>query len=114
MRIPAAFLRSRGRWLRCKLTGAAATAYLQLHTGDPGAAGTSNQATTTTRKSATFANNRNTSAVRWTGVNDGETVAWLSAWDAATNGNLLGKGKLASPVAERGTPITFNKGTITY
>ena len=30
------------------------TAYVKLHTGDPGAAGTSNAATETTRKSASF------------------------------------------------------------
>lgn len=71
--------------------------WLKLHTGDPGDAGTSNASAETTRKEATYGEatagaSDLTGAVEWpswpVGAN-GETITWVSVWDAETNGNCL-------------------------
>lgn len=69
--------------------------YVKLHTGDPGAAGTANAATETTRKLATFAaasgGVANTSAdMVWTSVAGTETISYVSFWSAVTSGTFLG------------------------
>lgn len=82
-----------------------AAVYVQLHLGDPGAAGTSNPAANTTRQQATFgaaASSRaisNTVAVEWTSVPNTETYSWISLWDASTSGNFLGRDDLSSSAA---------------
>jgi hypothetical protein len=75
--------------------------YLQLHTGDPGEAGTGNAATETTRKAASFGSASSgsitTSAtVEWTNVSTTETYTHWSAWDASTSGNCLWYGALSA------------------
>lgn len=75
--------------------------YLQLHTGDPGEAGTSNAATETTRQAASFGSASSgsitTSAtVEWTNVSTTETYTHWSAWDASTAGNCLWYGALSA------------------
>lgn len=79
--------------------------WVKLHTGDPGAAGTSNAATETTRKQGTFGDAAasgaitNTAAVEWTNVSTTETYAWVSLWSASTNGTFLGSDELSSSAA---------------
>lgn len=75
--------------------------YLKLHTGDPGEAGTSNAATETTRKAASFGSASSgsitTSAtVEWTNVSTTETYTHWSAWDASSAGNCLWYGALSA------------------
>jgi hypothetical protein len=76
-------------------------AYVQLHTGDPGEAGTSNVATETTRKSASF-NAASSGAIstsatlEWTNVAATETISHWSLWDAASSGNCLWYGALSA------------------
>jgi len=81
-----------------------AAVWVKLHTGDPGAAGTSNPATETTRKQATFAAASNgvtttTADLDWTGVAATESYSHWSAWDASTGGNFLFSDQLDAPVA---------------
>ena len=80
---------------------AAAGSYLQLHTGDPGEAGTSNVASESTRKAVSFAaasggSMASSGTVEWTNVAATETVSHWSLWDASTSGNCLWSGALAS------------------
>ena len=83
---------------------AVANVYLQLHTGDPGEAGTANAASETSRQAATFAaasgGSMATSATAgWTSVAATETYSHWSLWDASTGGNALWSGALASSAA---------------
>jgi len=80
------------------------TAYLQLHLGDPGEDGTANAATETTRKvvsfgSASGGSMASSATVEWTNVAATETVSHWSLWDAASAGNCLWSGALASSAA---------------
>lgn len=76
--------------------------YVKLHTGDPGAAGTSNAATETTRQAATFGSAAasgaisNTVAMSWTGLAATETISHVSFWTASTAGTFLGSDDLPS------------------
>lgn len=79
--------------------------FLQLHVGDPGAAGTSNQAGDTTRQAPTFSAAgsgaiTNSAAVEWTNLQmtgASETVSHWSAWSASTAGTFLFSDDLATP-----------------
>ena len=81
-------------------------AFVQLHTGDPGAAGTANASAETTRKALTWAAaaaaSRSIAATLptwtpWTAGN--ETITDVSVWSAVTDGNFLYSYELATPVA---------------
>ena len=82
-----------------------AAMYVKLHTGDPGAAGTSNAATNTTRQQATFGSAAasgaisNTAAVEWTSVSTTETYTHVSLWTASSGGTFLGSDDLSSSAA---------------
>jgi hypothetical protein len=91
------------------LTGTASwtaptTVYIKLHTGDAGEAGTTNAATETTRKAASWSaassGSISTSAtLEWTNVAATETYSHWSAWDNSTAGNCLWTGSLSSSAA---------------
>jgi hypothetical protein len=82
-----------------------AAVYVQLHLGDPGAAGTSNVAANTTRQAATFGSAAatgaisNTVAIEWTSVPNTETYTHVSCWTASSNGTFLGSDDLSSSAA---------------
>jgi hypothetical protein len=81
-----------------------ADAYLKLHTADPGEAGTTAAATEATRKVVTFSaassgSMTSSATVEWTNVSTTETYSHWSLWDAATAGNCLWSGALASSAA---------------
>lgn len=84
---------------------ASAAVYAQLHTGDPGAAGTSNVATETDRVQATFGSAAasgaisNTAAITWEDVAATETITHISLWSASSGGTFLGSDDLASSKA---------------
>lgn len=69
--------------------------YGRLHTGDPGAAGTANGSSETTRKAMTFAAaaagaRAQTGTVSWAGWSaGGQTITHVSYWSAATGGTFL-------------------------
>jgi hypothetical protein len=78
------------------------TPYLQLHTGDPGSAGTANVSAETERKAPTYAAPSGTSitapAVSWAAWDAGsETITHVSMWDAASGGNFKMSAALADP-----------------
>jgi hypothetical protein len=103
------------KWLGM-LGGTAYTApsatYVQLHTGDPGSAGTSNVSSVTTREAVTWgspsagsisASNTPTWS-SWAGTN-GEIVTDISVWDASTSGNFLFSAPLAGAAYDFTCPV---------
>lgn len=74
--------------------------WVKLHTGDPGAAGTANAASNTTRQPASFssaaaAGTITTSGdVTWTSVSQTESYSHVSFWDASSGGNFLASDNL--------------------
>lgn len=83
---------------------AVTTLFVQLHTGDPGANGTANVSSVTTRPSLNYgaASAGSQSAIatlpswtNWAGTN-GEVVTHISVWDAASSGNFYYSAALAS------------------
>lgn len=94
--------------------------YVQLHDGDPGAAGTSNVSSVTTRPEAVFAAPSNGSMgldntptwSNWAGDN-GEEVTHVSLWDASSSGNFLLSAALsASKVINTGDTLTLTAFTV--
>jgi hypothetical protein len=93
--------------------------FVQLHTGDPSEAGTSNVATETTRKSVTGAA---AASGTFTSVNDltwasypaDETLTHISIWDAAAAGNCWWTGALSSSkVVTTGDTFQILTGALT-
>jgi hypothetical protein len=73
---------------------------VKLHTGDPGAAGTSNAAAETTRKAVTCSAASsgaitNSADIAWVSVSTAETYTHVSFWSATTAGTFLGSDDLA-------------------
>jgi hypothetical protein len=80
------------------------TVYVKLHTGDPGEAATSNAATETTRKAASWSAASSGSiatdaTIEWTNVSTTETYSHWSLWDASSGGNALWTGALSASAA---------------
>jgi len=72
---------------------------VKLHTGDPGAAGTTAAAGETTRKAVTFSAASggaitNSAALTWTSVSTTETISHVSFWSDITAGTFLGSDAL--------------------
>lgn len=82
----------------------AAYTWVKLHVGDPGSAGTSNPATETTRKQATFSAaasgaTANTGALTWTSVAGSEDYTHFTIWTLSAAGTFGGSGTVtANPV----------------
>jgi hypothetical protein len=96
---------------------AVATAYLQLHTGAPGSAGTANVATETTRKAVSFGVASagaiaNDVAVTWTGIAGSQDATHWSLFDASSAGNFLGSGTITASAYTAGDTLTFAIGDI--
>jgi len=95
-------------------TGPAAI-YAQLHIGDPGAAGTSNPASNTTRQAVTLGAASggaisNDSAPSWTSVPAAEDYTHVSLWDASTAGNFLFSGTITANSVAIGDTFTVAVG----
>lgn len=80
-----------------------ATPYIQLHTADPGAAGTTSIAGNATRKSVSFGAASggamsNDAAISWTTgeVDTSEDYTHWSLWDAAAAGNFIMSGTMTA------------------
>lgn len=95
--------------------------YIQLHTGDPGAAGTSNVAGNATRKDLTSAMGTasggaitNTSAITWTTgeVDTSEDYTHVSFWDASTSGNFISSGLNTANAVTSGDEYTIPIGEL--
>jgi hypothetical protein len=101
---------------------AIATPFLQIHTGDPGAAGSANISSVTTRKAITFAaaasgsmsaNGTLPSWPTWAGTNN-ESVTHVSFHTASSGtGNFKRSAALSAPVV-MATGNTLNITAITF
>lgn len=97
---------------------AVTTAYIQLHVGAPGANGTSNTATETTRKSVSFASASAGSMasdadVTWTNIAGSQDATHFTLWDASTSGNFLGSGAITANAYTAGDTYTIPSGSLT-
>lgn len=93
--------------------------YVQLHTADPGTAGTSSVASNSTRKQITFASAASgqvasNNAPQWTSVSTSETYAYISIWSALTGGSCRWSGPLnSSQSVTAGDTYTLTSGQVT-
>lgn len=96
----------------------AANVYVKLHTGDPGANGTANAATETTRKEVTFAAASggaiaSDAAVTWTNIAGSEDASYFTAWDNVSAGNFLFSGTITGNAYTAGDTYTIPSGSLT-
>jgi hypothetical protein len=93
------------------------TPYIKLHVGDPGANGTSNPATETTRKSVSFGVASAGSIVSdaditWTNIAGSEDATFFTAWDDLTAGNFLFSGAITGNPYTAGDTYTIASGSL--
>jgi hypothetical protein len=96
----------------------ASNVYVKLHVGDPGAAGTENPATETTRKEVTFsaASTGSISSdadVIWTNIAGSQDATYFTAWDNLTTGNFLFSGTVTGNAYTAGDTYTIASGSLT-
>ena len=96
-----------------------AAVWVKLHTGAPGAAGTSNAAGNTTRKQATFGTEAggagaNTTQILWSNVGTAEQYTKFTAWDASTAGNFLFSGSCTANAVAVGDNFSAEIGALTF
>lgn len=77
------------------------TPFIQLHTGDPGAAGTANVATETTRKAITFSASAGgvmttTVALTWTNILGSQDATFFTIWNASSAGTFKFSGTITA------------------
>jgi len=94
------------------------TAYVKLHVGDPGANGTSNAATETTRKSVSFGAASNGALasdadVSWTNIAGSQDATHFTAWDNETAGNFLFSGIITGNAYTAGDTYTISSAGLT-
>jgi hypothetical protein len=94
------------------------TPYVKLHVGDPGANGTANPATETTRKSVSFAaasagSMASDAAITWTNIAGSQDATHFTAWDSATTGNFLFSGTITANAYSAGDTYTISSGALT-
>ena len=90
--------------------------YVKLHVGDPGAAGTSNAATETTRKAVSFAGASNGSIasdadVTWTNISGSQDATFFTAWDSIDAGSFLFSGTITGNPYTAGDTYTISSGS---
>ena len=100
---------------------APANIWIQLHTADPGASGTTAVAGNATRKDLTAAMGTaasgaitNTSAITWTTgeVDTSEDYTHWSLWDASTSGTFLLSGLMTANAVTTGDEFTIPVGDL--
>ena len=94
------------------------TVYVKLHVGDPGANGTSNAATETTRKAASFAaassgSMASDAAITWTNISGSQDATHFTAWDNVSAGNFLFSGTITANAYSAGDTFTISSGALT-
>lgn len=110
-------------WLASILNGTAPTTYsapyVQLHTGAPGSAGTSNIAGETTREQATGTwtisggSTTNPVAISWTSVSTAETYTDVTLWSASTGGTFIASGTITASAVSVGDNFSIPIGDMT-
>lgn len=93
-----------------------AATYVQLHTAEPGAAGTTSIANETSRKAASWGAPQagaagyrkilNDAVITWTNITGSQDATHFSLWDASTAGNFIGSGTITANAYTAGD--TFN------
>ncbi len=96
----------------------AANVYVKLHTGEPGANGTANAATETTRQEATFSSASagaiaSDADITWTNIAGSQDATNFSAWDNLTAGNFLFSGTITGNAYVAGDTYTIPSGSLT-
>jgi hypothetical protein len=92
--------------------------YIQLHVGAPGAAGTTNIATETTRQQASFGAASsgviaNDVAVTWTNIAGSQDATHFTAWSASSGGTFLFSGSVTANAYSAGDTVTAAIGALT-
>ena len=92
--------------------------FLQIHVGDPGAAGTANQATETTRKAISLAAAAGGSAdtdadLEWPTITCSEDPTHFSLWTLASGGTFKYSGLLTSAPYTAGDTFRIAAGALT-
>lgn len=96
----------------------AAYPWIKLHTAAPGSAGTSNAATETTRKQATWAATgvdgivENTNALTWTAISGSQDATHFSAWTASSAGTFGFSGTITANAYTAGDDYTVAIGAL--
>lgn len=95
----------------------AAYTWIKLHVGEPGAAGTANPATETTRKQATWGTVTagafsNTADLVWTSVAGSEDYTHFTAWTASTAGTFGFSGTVTANPVVTGDTLTITTGSL--
>jgi len=98
-------------------TFAVAAVYVKLHVGDPGANGTANAATETTRKEASFSaassgSLASDSALTWTNIAGSQDATHFTAWDNVSAGNFLFSGTITANAYTSGDTFTISSGSL--
>lgn len=91
--------------------------FIQLHIGDPGAAGTANVAVETDRDEVTFSASSggaitNDNAPQWDVVAAAEDYTHISVWDASTAGNFLFSATLTANAVGAGDTFIIAAGDL--
>ena len=97
---------------------AVAQVYVKLHVGDPGANGTANPATETTRKAVSFGVASagvltSDDDVTWTNIAGSQDANHFTAWDSLTTGNFLFSGTITANPYDAGDTYTIDAGNLT-
>lgn len=97
---------------------AAAYPWIKLHIGDPGSAGTSNAATETTRKQATWAaasggSVANSAALTWTNIAGSQDATHFTAWTASSAGTFGFSGTITANAYVAGDTYEVAIGALT-
>lgn len=93
--------------------------WLQLHVGAPGAAGTSNTATETTRKQITWDTPSGgsmasvTNDLVWTSIAGSQDATHCTIWDASSAGNFGASGTITANPYTAGDTLTIPAGSVT-
>jgi hypothetical protein len=95
----------------------AAYPWIKLHIGAPGSAGTSNPATETTRKQASWTSAAagaasNSVALAWTSVAASEDYTHYSGWSASSGGTFGHSGLITADAATSGNDFTIAIGDL--
>ena len=99
-------------------TEVSGTVYVQLHTADPGSAGTTAVATNNTRQAVTFAaaasgSKASNADVSWTSVPATETYTDFSLWTLASGGTFLYSGTISGGAVTSGSTFKILSGNLT-
>ena len=94
-----------------------AVPYVKLHIGDPGAAGTANPATETTRKSISFAVASagaiaSDADISWTNISGSQDATHFTVWDDVSAGNFLFSGSVTAGAYTAGDTYTITSGNL--